>query len=524
MMNKKWQRITAAVIAILLALAMLLSLVVPAGASEDVPSDEEESFSEETEASEEEEAPESEAAGEAVAGDCLRIPDDAVILNGVSIGGIDVSGMHREEAAAAVSAQAEELENATLTIRAGGESLSAPVRDLGFTWVNEDVADEAVSEGNVGNILERYKSRKQVAHSGKSYLIERSFNDETVSSMVEELADEVYTPSKPYGLTFNDNYELTVTEGADGFRILTKESINNLLLYLDTGWVSGDPTLEMITDKIDPSGDKEALSQIHDLLGSAETDYSSSSSARAQNIHNGVELISGTIVYPGDSFSMLDKVVPFSEENGYALAPSYAEGSVVDTYGGGICQVSTTLYMALLRAELQVDMRCAHSMIVNYVVPAMDAAISQEGGKDLQFTNNLDHPIYIYGSAWDGTLFIGIYGVETRSEERSVSFRSETLKETPIGTAIVGDLSKPMGEVSISSSGHTGLDARLWKDVTVNGETTSTDFNYSEYAMSPLTYVVGCKTSSQAALDAVESAIATNNINRVYQVLNDYGY
>lgn len=524
MMNKKWQRITAAVIAILLALAMLLSLVVPVGASEDVPSEDSETISEDAEESGEDEGASSGSAPAALQGDCLRIPADAAILHGVSIGGIDVSGMHRDEAEAVVEAQAEALGDATLTISAGGGSLSAPVRDLGFSWKNKDVVDQAVSLGNAGNILERYKSRKEIAGIGKSYLIERTFNDEAVSSLVEDLADEVYTPSKPYGLSFNDNYELYVTDGANGFRIMTRESINRLMLYLDTGWVSGNPSLEMITETIEPSGDREALGKVHDLLGSAETDYSSSSSARAQNIHNGVELISGKIVYPGDSFSMLDEVIPFSEENGYALAPSYAEGSVVDTYGGGICQVSTTLYMALIRAELQIDMRCAHSMIVNYVVPAMDAAISQEGGKDLRFTNNLDYPIYIYGSAWDGNLFVGIYGVEERPENRSVSYRSETTKETPIGTKIVGDLSKPMGEVSISSSGHTGLEARLWKDVTVDGETTSTDFNYSNYAMSPLTYVVGCKTSSQSALDAVESAIATNNINRVYSVLNDYGY
>ena len=523
-MNRKWQRIVAAVIAILLAITMLLSMIVPAYASDDGASEDTEVSSEETGESEESEDSTAGAPPAAVQGDCLRIPENAVILNGVSIGGIDVSGMHRDEAAAAVAAQAEALENATLTISAGGESLSAPVRDLGFSWKNKDVADEAVSLGNAGNILERYKRRKEIAANGKSYLIERTFNDESVSSLVEDLADEVYTPSKPYGLAFNDDYELYVTDGADGLRLTTRESINKLMLYLDTGWTSGDPTLELHTEKIDPSGDREALGQVHDLLGSAETDYSSSSSARAQNIRNGVELISGKIVYPGDYFSMLDVVVPFSEENGYALAPSYAEGSVVDTYGGGICQVSTTLYMALLRAEVQIDMRCAHSMIVNYVVPAMDAAISQSGGKDLRFTNNLDYPIYIYGSAWDGHLYVGIYGVETRPEGRKVSYRSETTKETPIGTAIVEDFSKPMGEVSISSSGHTGLKARLWKDVTVDGETTSTDFNYSDYAMSPLTYVVGCKTSSQAALDAVESAIATNNINKVYQALNDYGY
>ena len=85
--------------------------------------------------------------------------------------------------------------------------------------------------------------------------------------------------------------------------------------------------------------------------------------------------------------------MPFDAENGYALAASYEMGKVVDSYGGGICQVSTTLYVAVLKAELEVTERYSHSMIVHYVDPSMDAAIA-EGLKDLKFINNTDAPIY----------------------------------------------------------------------------------------------------------------------------------
>ena len=100
---------------------------------------------------------------------------------------------------------------------------------------------------------------------------------------------------------------------------------------------------------------------------------------------NGTNLVNGTLVYPGESFSMYETVSPFTEENGYFLAGSYLNGQVVESFGGGICQVSSTLYNAVLRAELQVDERYNHSMIVGYVKASMDAAIS-EGNKDLIFT------------------------------------------------------------------------------------------------------------------------------------------
>lgn len=108
-------------------------------------------------------------------------------------------------------------------------------------------------------------------------------------------------------------------------------------------------------------------------------------------------------------------------DNGYYPAPSYESGQVVDTYGGGICQVSTTLYNAVLKAELQVNERHNHTMLVSYVDPSKDAAIA-EGLMDFVFTNNTDAPIYIYGVGYQGTLNFTIYGHET--EIRTVRFLS----------------------------------------------------------------------------------------------------
>ena len=120
---------------------------------------------------------------------------------------------------------------------------------------------------------------------------------------------------------------------------------------------------------------------------------------------------------------------PFDAENGYALAPSYENGTTVDSYGGGICQVSTTLYNAVMRAELEIVTRSAHSMIVTYVEPSMDAAIAGTF-KDLQFKNNQETPIYIEGYTNGGTLGFRIYGKETRPDNRKVTFESEVTSQT----------------------------------------------------------------------------------------------
>ena len=108
---------------------------------------------------------------------------------------------------------------------------------------------------------------------------------------------------------------------------------------------------------------------------------------------------------------MTAAVSPFTAENGYELAPSYESGKVVDSYGGGICQVSTTLYNALLKSELEILERHNHTMIVTYVDPSKDAAIA-EGLMDLQFANNTDYPIYIEGYGYGGGT--DIYGIRKR--------------------------------------------------------------------------------------------------------------
>ena len=105
-------------------------------------------------------------------------------------------------------------------------------------------------------------------------------------------------------------------------------------------------------------GNKEELAKVKDVLGSYTTSFSSSGKDRSANVTNGCSLINGTTIYPGETFSTYETVSPFTADNGYYMAGSYLNGQVVDSIGGGICQVSTTLYNAVLKAELQVEERC----------------------------------------------------------------------------------------------------------------------------------------------------------------------
>ena len=163
------------------------------------------------------------------------------------------------------------------------------------------------------------------------------------------------------------------------------------------GCRTGNTTLTLpLEEKYADIGDEDLL-KVGDVLGSFTTSFASSGANRSKNVANGCRLIDGTTLYPGEEFSAIDKITPFTEANGYEFAGSYVAGQVVDTVGGGICQVSSTLYNAVLRAELEVTERNNHSMIVTYVNKSADAAISESSHKNFRFVNNTEYPIYIEG-------------------------------------------------------------------------------------------------------------------------------
>ena len=147
-----------------------------------------------------------------------------------------------------------------------------------------------------------------------------------------------------------------------------------------------------------------------DLLGSRTTDFSFSTPNRANNVRLVADKLDGLVLKPGEQFSYNGYVGQRTEEAGFLAAPAYDNGKVVYEVGGGICQVSSTLYYAVLCANLQVDDRTCHYFEVNYLPRGLDATVSWPA-PDFKFTNNRDYPIKIHATAGaDFRLTIEIWG------------------------------------------------------------------------------------------------------------------
>lgn len=437
------------------------------------------------------------------------------IMNGIYFDDIDMSGKTYDEAVKLIRDKVRSMSSANITLNSiGGNSVSVTAQELGLTWDDTNLVADALYVGRSGNIVERYKERKDLEHDRKVYPINVEFDRATVEAIVNEQGDRYNVEAKNATLSKSDG-DFVVTPGTKGEKIDANASVSRIMSNLDN-FTGSDLTIDMVVVEDIPKATAEDLEKIHDVIGRYKTSFKTSNADRSGNVRNGTRLVNGTVLLPGDSFSMYQTVSPFTEENGYYLAGSYLNGMVVESLGGGICQVSSTLYNAVLRAELQVDERHNHSMIVSYVDLSSDAAISGTS-KDFKFTNNTEYPIYIEGiTTEDKQVVFTIYGVETRPSNREVSYESEKISETvPEGDKIIADPSLPLGSISTQSA-HTGYVGKLWKIVKVDGkETERVEVNKSTYLPTPRTATVGTATDNPAALAMVQAAIASGSIDTV---------
>lgn len=441
------------------------------------------------------------------------------ILKGVMIDQVDVSGMTKKEALAALESYEAKLGGQTISLGIGNDVVEASLSNFGVTYSNEEVVDEALGIGRTGNIVKRYKDQKDLQHSGKVFALSWEANEALVRSFVEENCTKYDREAKNASLS-RTNGKFEFVAGTQGLVLDVDASVRVIMDYLQNRFSAdgAGEVIELRTKITEPEGSAEQLAYVQDLLGSFTTSFSTSNANRSKNVSSGANHINGTVLYPGEQFSAYETVAPFTEENGYAMAGSYLNGEVVDSMGGGICQVSTTLYNAVLRAELDVTERSPHSMTVHYVELSEDAAIAGTY-KDFKFVNSTDYPIYIEGyTTSDKKITFNIYGKETRDSNRSISFESVKVSETPAATVLTENAGLPLGSKS-ASKGSTGYVAELYKVVKVNGvETDRIKVNKSTYKGSNRVVTYGTagdpvlSENLRAAIALQDEALADANI------------
>ncbi len=200
------------------------------------------------------------------------------------------------------------------------------------------------------------------------------------------------------------------------------------------------------------------------LIAHFSTYYGESSQSRKHNVELAARKIDGTVLYPEDEFSFNDTVGKRTEANGFKSALIIQDGSFVEGVGGGVCQVSSTVYNCALLAGMTISSIRPHSLPVSYVAPSFDAMVSSE--TDFRFVNTVSGPVTLKVVADGMYIRAEIYGIDGVSVRR----RSETVAVLPHETEYIDDDTLPLGKEVIDSYGKDGLKSEGYLDFFENGK------------------------------------------------------
>lgn len=406
---------------------------------------------------------------------------DAVLPKGITLHGEDLSGLTEEQAKEAIEEYADTLLNRKVSLDLNETVYEIGMDELGVTWNNPEATEQVDGMAMVGNVIARYKQKKDVENNPVDITIDLAIDTEVLEALingyVEECTVEVTEPvltRTPEGFT--------TESGKTGVAFDVEEIVKDLKKYIND--VTETESLEYVakTTVTEPEAAIDAFSGFEgDLLGTYTTYFKSSEANRTSNLRLGASKVNGHVYMPGEEFSILALLNPVTKEAGYLEAGTYENGQVVDGVGGGICQLATTVYDAALRAEMEITFRRNHSMVASYVPYAWDAMIYAQGNSDFKFINNTDYPIYIEvgiaenvrSSEYEGncSVTVSIFGTETRPANRTIQFRSVTLNKEwilPIYSVVV-DPNLPERATKEIIAAHPKVEAEQWKDIYVDG-------------------------------------------------------
>lgn len=447
---------------------------------------------------------------------------NGMIPEGIFVEGMDLSGMNIEEAKTKVKEWGEDYLTRDFTFfYATGKELTVKPIDVGITRQESGLINELTEYGNKGNVVLRYKVKKDLSKTPLKTGVSFNVNEEILRDVLTEQKEVWDTKVQEPYLTRENGY-FVVNPGTEGTELAMEAALKQIVAFFTENVPHEQSYMELPVETIPCIYSEEMLGEVGDILGSFSTSYKTSGKARSTNLENAAKKINGRTVYPGEEFSTISLMLPFTEENGYMEAHAYSGGRVIDSIGGGVCQISSTLYNAVLLAELEVIERYHHAMIVTYVPLSQDATVSESSGLDFVWMNNLDYPVYVECYTTKGKeLIVNIYGVEMRPSTRRIEYVSEELSsESAKGEAIYTDSEKPAGFIEIQAA-HTGHTARLWKVVYENGkETGRMVVNESNYRSAPRSATVGTQTDNPEVSRILEEAIATNDIDYVREIVH----
>ncbi|SCL89077.1 VanW family protein [Sporanaerobacter sp. PP17-6a] len=403
------------------------------------------------------------------------------IYEGVKINNYDVGNMNEEQALKFLQDKLEkQIEEKNMTLRYENKTYKIMLKDLEFNYDYKKGVEEGHNIGRSGSVLKRIRDIYDTKKHGAEIELQWTYNPQKIKKTVEGIAQAIDMEGKDADISFNGK-NFSITEETTGRKVNTEKLIKDIENNMND--------LKEITIDVEqsvPTKTKALLSRINGVIGEFSTSFKGSSRDRIENITISAKSINNKVIMPKESVSFNNITGPRDKKFGYKEANVIVSGEFTPGVGGGVCQMSTTLYNALVRADINIMERHHHSIPATYVNYGHDAAVSY-GYLDLKFQNEFDFPIYIYTRVSGSRVYVYIYG-DRNVKDYDIDLVSDPVEKVQAQEETVVDTSLKPGTKQLVQKGRNGYKVKTYKVVSKNGEVTKKELITSDF-YTPKNYI-----------------------------------
>lgn len=403
---------------------------------------------------------------------------DLLIYPGIKIEGIDIGGKSKEES---INILQTNFVNSMLK-----KKNIIQAQDKTFEIENSKIIDKYDINSTVSKAFRLNKDlglfqKHSLIKTGiqKQYRLEVTYNNNSINNFTQSIEKEIN--KNPINAEVNiesTTGKLNINEGKEGLKVKTGELQNEIkeAIHYKSGQ---DSSIAVPIELIKPAVTADKLSTINSNISSFSTSYSSSSIERSHNIELAASFINGKILMPGETFSFNDNVGERTGERGFMEAPVIVNNKIESGYGGGICQVSSTLYNAILLAGMNATERTHHSLPSSYVKLGMDATVDWNN-IDFKFKNTFDYPIFIEMNTKDRVLNVNIYSNSAMLKKKYTVLNNiyETVNSN---TTLVNDSTLALGRNTVIQNAYKGFKVKVIRNTYENGNMTGSEIISNDF-------------------------------------------
>lgn len=388
------------------------------------------------------------------------------IVNNTYVNDINIGGATKEEA---IKKLKEEYIIERIKLSYLEKVWNIEIKDIDLSYDINETVDKAYNLNRENSFFDNLnKTIKSKFGEKNNFKIILNYNKEKLKEEIVKIAKEINVDVKDAKLSISGT-DVVIYDEVIGLDVNIDESLKKCISEIE----KGNEKSQLVVVKVEPNVKKDYLKEVDSLLGTHTTKFNSSVSGRTTNIRIATSRTSDVLLMPGETFSYNEHTGMRTISNGYKNAPVIVQGVVQEGIGGGVCQVSTTLYNAVLYSGLELVEIKNHSIPSTYAEKGRDATVT-DGGIDFVFKNSLEYPVYVRNYVSGNTVTCQIYGSSKDKKNIRISTSIDGVSVAPIKK--VDDptlLNGEEKELEAPRNGYTVSTYRTYKDS--NGKIIKTE-------------------------------------------------